>query len=54
VSEAVIGSAVRTPIGAFTRALSQVPATGLNEAFAVLCIGGGQGIAMVVERVPPG
>ena len=54
MSEAVIVSAVRTPVGAFTRALSQLPATGLNEAFAVFCIGGGQGIAMVVERVPRG
>jgi acetyl-CoA acetyltransferase len=54
VSEAVIVSAVRTPIGAFMGALSPVPATELNEAFAALCIGGGQGIAMVVERVPRG
>ena len=48
MAQAVIASAVRTPIGAFTDALAGVPAT--EPGAAALCIGGGQGIAMVVER----
>jgi acetyl-CoA acetyltransferase len=79
MAQAVIASAVRTPIGAFTGALAGVPATELGAiplghpigasgarvlttllhemarrdarlGVAALCIGGGQGIAMVVER----
>ena len=48
MAQAVIASAVRTPIGAFTGAWAGVPATELGGA--ALCMGGGRGIAMVVER----
>jgi acetyl-CoA acetyltransferase len=48
MAQAVIASAVRTPIGPFTGAGAGVPATELGAA--ALRTGGGQGIAMVVER----
>jgi Thiolase, C-terminal domain len=69
MAQAVIASAVRTPIGAFPSARAGVPprVMGLRPVeatrkaremarrearlgVAALCVGGGQGIAMVVER----
>jgi acetyl-CoA acetyltransferase len=51
VTEVVIFSAVRTPIGTFMGALSTVPATRLGEIVVAEAVRRA-GIAMVVERNP--
>jgi acetyl-CoA acetyltransferase len=43
MNEIVIVSATRTPVGAFNGAFAK-------KGLATLCIGGGMGIAMCVER----
>jgi acetyl-CoA C-acetyltransferase len=57
---AVVVSGVRTPIGKYGEGLAAVPPvkalhelrrTGDRHALVTMCIGGGQGIAAVLERI---
>ena len=53
--DAFIGDAVRTPVGRdgarlITTAINQLHRAGGRYALCTMCIGVGQGIAMIVER----
>lgn len=49
-NEVVIVPACRTAVGTFLGSLSDIPASTPGTIVATLCIGGGMGIAMCVER----